>query len=189
MENNNIKENLKNDLFKIPEEFSEIIKSLKEILGSFIFGLNIIEIFTKWFNNNQFNDLNNTINEINNEKTLRDRLELIKNKIDNNNKIEVYGAILYLFSELERFVDIMFKKYCSNKLALDENINFRDKVRELENCNIISFKESNLLRYEIYPKRNLISHGKYDEVTKEDINLCFNIINNFILKYYDIYNE
>ena len=173
---------------KIPEEFDEFIKALKEMLGSFIIGLNIIEIFTKWFNAEEVNDIKNTVAVIYNENTLKDRLEIIKNKINSNKDTEIYGAILYLFSELEKFIDIMFKKYCPNIWLTDEDNKFRNKVKELEKKNIISFEESYLLNH-IYQKRNFLSHGKFEKVNKDDIEQCFKIIYNFMIKYYNNYKE
>ncbi|MDR2193538.1 MAG: hypothetical protein LBP19_03600 [Treponema sp.] len=112
---------------------------------------------------------------------LTEKLRHIKRRIESDNAIDVYGGILILFSELEKFIDVMYTTYIR---GYNKPETCKEKIYALELKGIISSVESDILRNKIYPKRNLISHGNYQQVDKRDVRACYDGISQFITKYY-----
>jgi hypothetical protein len=156
------------------------------LLGGAILGLSIAQIMNTMNDTEYRKKIQNIIRDSEEKRNINEKLQHIKHKIESYNDIDVYGGILILFSELEKFIDALYTKYIR---LFNQPDTFREKVYELENGRIISGIESNILRNEIYPKRNLISHGKYNSVNKRDITACYDFISQFIKKYYSLLQQ
>jgi hypothetical protein len=156
---------------------------LTGILGGMILGLSISQIFTP-INDTLYRDnIKKVIQNLEEKANLKEKMLNIRQRIDSNNAVDIYGGILMLFSELEKFVDALYTKYIRGYGKPDT---FKEKISELESRRTISSVESTILRNEIYPKRNLISHGRYQSVDKKDVLACYDFINQFINKYYSV---
>lgn len=151
------------------------------VLGGVVLGISITQIINAMNDNEYRNKIQKIIRDSEEKRNINEKLNHIKQKIESSNDIDVYGGILILFSELEKFIDALYTKYIR---MFNKPDTFKEKVYELEGRGIISSVESNILRNEIYPKRNLISHGKYQSVNKKDVMACYEFIRQYINKYY-----
>ena len=163
-------------------EAKDSIAFFSGILGGAILGLSMVQIIDtiKGANRDRIQEI---IRDIEKKANLNEKLQNTRRRIESGNDIDVYGGILILFSELEKFVDALYSR-CIRMYGKPET--FREKVGELEWKVIISSVESDILRNKIYPKRNLISHGNYQRVDRKDIIACYDFISQFINKYYSL---
>lgn len=154
---------------------------LAGVLGGMIFGFNIAQLIGTINDIEYQNKIQQILRDYEGKRDLKEKLQNIKQKIESGSEIDVYGGILILFSELEKTVDQLYVKYIRR---YDKPDTFKEKIIELENRRIISSVESGILRNEIYPKRNMISHGKYQNVNKKEVIACYEFVSQFINKYY-----
>jgi hypothetical protein len=152
------------------------------ILGGAILGIGMSQIIDAITDVNK-NRIQEIVRDIERKADLNEKLRSVRLRIESGNDIDLYGGMLILFSELEKFVNAMYSKYIRSYNKPDT---FKEKVSELEKKNIISGIESNILRDNIYPKRNMMSHGDYEKVDRKDIIACYDFISQFINKYYSL---
>lgn len=128
-------------------------------------------------------DINDNINiqkqviEIDKCDTLEQKVEAIHKKIHSNNWIEIQGAIIVLFAELEKLINSLILK--SKNIP---KLNLPKRLNQLYELKIIDEVEHNILN-KIIPTRNNLVHGKAEDVNKDDIYGCEKIITDFIIKY------
>lgn len=152
---------------------------LSGILGGAILGLGLQQLFGS-ADEITGNRLKEIFADFEKRRAIDEKLQNIKWRIDAGNETDIYGAILILFSEMEKFIDALSKKFLDYYY---QQHNFRDKVHALQNKMIITNFESDTLRNTIYPKRNLISHGNYNNVNKAEVLQCYDFISQFMKKY------
>ncbi|MDR2494692.1 MAG: hypothetical protein LBD24_05650 [Spirochaetaceae bacterium] len=148
------------------------------LLGGMVLGFNMAQLLDG--NSEYQRKIQRIFVDYEKEKDIKTRLRNIRQNIESANEVAVYGGILLLFSELERVVGLLHTKYISR---LNTPLSFTEKVLGLENRCVISSVEAGVLR-EIYKKRNVISHGKYQQVDKRDVLACYELASQFINKYY-----
>jgi hypothetical protein len=156
------------------------------LLGGAILGLSVAQILNSTNDVEYRNEIQKIIRDSEEKRNTNEKLQHIKQKIESYNDIDVYGGILILFSELEKFIAALYTKYIR---LFNQPDTFKEKVYELESKRIISGVESSILRNEIYPRRNLISHGRYQSVNKKDVTACYDFISQFINKYYPLLQQ
>lgn len=172
----------KNNPARYFEEDKDKLSFFSGVLGGAILGLGMAQIIDT-LNDGSRNRIQEIFKDIEKKASLNEKLQSIRRRIENGNDIDVYGSILILFSELEKFIDAM---YARRVRPYNKPDTFKEKVSALEWKGIIPGVESDILRNQIYPKRNLISHGNYQMVDRKDIIACYDFISQFINKYYSL---
>lgn len=152
---------------------------LSDILGGAILGFGLQQLFGS-ADELTGKRLKEIFADFKKRRALDEKLQNIKWRIDAGNETDIYGAILILFSEMEKFIDALSKRFLDDYYR---HSSFREKVSALQNKNIITNFESDTLRNTIYPKRNLISHGNYSNVNKAEVLQCYDFISQFMKKY------
>lgn len=153
---------------------------LSGIAGGVILGLGLSQI-TASLNTGDQPKLREILAEVEAKANLEDKLAAIKRRIESGNEIDRYGGALMLFSELEKFADALYVKKIRGYYKPD---GFKEKLRELEQRKVVSSIDADILCNTIYPKRNLIAHGEYHKVNRNDVIACYSFVSQFMAKYY-----
>jgi len=143
---------------------SKLQKEYKESLHEYLIPKNLLSVIINIHKNS---DVKVKMNDIN-------------NKINSDNWVDIHGAILTCFSELE----FTLTKICLLKIPdVKPKDNYHKKIGQLNHHNIISSSEYDVLK-KLGDVRNNLVHGKYEIVSLDDIKGAFYIINEFINNHY-----
>jgi hypothetical protein len=85
------------------------IAFLSGILGGTILGLGMAQVIDT-INDVNKNRIQEIVRDIERKATLNEKLQNIRWRIESDNDIDVYGGILLLLSELEKFIDAVYAK-------------------------------------------------------------------------------
>lgn len=144
------------------------------IIGYFLSTKNVVINIGKSIDENV--KLKEEIERIDKHEKLEIKLRIIKQKINSENWVEVQGAVIVLFAELEKYLtDNILKKKQIVKVS------FVKKINQAFDLSIITELECNVLKRTI-PVRNSLVHGSYEKVQKNDIIGCEIIISDFLIK-------
>lgn len=148
------------------------------IIGYLLSAKNIIFNISEVINNNP--KVQEEVEWIDKFSDLKSKLGVIKKRVRSSNWIEVQGAIIVLFAELEKTINDMIKK--RNKMP---KASFIKKINQAFELNLINEIENDLLKKTI-PIRNYLVHGSYDQVKNEDIIGCEKIVSEFLLDHLSV---
>jgi hypothetical protein len=142
------------------------------IVGYLLATKNVVIELPKEVNHNI--NIQKEVLEIDRAMTLDRKIEIIHEKIHSNNPIEVQGAIIVLFSELEKMINLLIIK--SKHVP---KLNLQKRISQLFELKVIDNIEQHLLK-KIVPMRNNLVHGKEEELKRDDIYGCEKIITEFL---------